>query len=321
MAYGVIYKITCLLNGMKYVGQTTKSTEERFNQHASNKKSYIGRAIRKYGVENFSIEILEECDTCEQLNEREMFWIAALNCKHPNGYNFSDGGEGNSGLRHTQETRAQMSVDRSGEKNAFFGKHHTEESKAKIGAKNRGKKHTDESRKKRALATSGENNPFYGKHHPKELCVKLSAINRGDSPYKNLVKEMDERQLTHTALAKLMGLSRWSVSRKIKGEYNFTNKDKAKLVEIFDKPIEYLLQRDDGKICTKNKGYSPYPNLIAEMDKRQLTHAALAKFMGLSRTAVSYKIRGKYNFNENDKAKLEEIFQKPIEYLLKRDEG
>ncbi|MBQ3452306.1 MAG: GIY-YIG nuclease family protein, partial [Selenomonadaceae bacterium] len=125
----MIYKITCLLNGMKYVGQTTKSTEERFNQHASNKKSYIGRAIRKYGVENFSIEILEECDTCEQLNEREMFWIAALDCKHPNGYNFSDGGEGNvgwshtpesitkmivshTGLRHTEQTNLEMSLDR-----------------------------------------------------------------------------------------------------------------------------------------------------------------------------------------------------------------
>ena len=245
MAYGVIYKITNKLNGRNYVGQTTKSIEERFMQHANNRKSHIGRAMIKYGVENFSIEVLEECETEERLNEREIFWIAKINCKHPNGYNLTDGGDGNRGFKYTKKILAQMAESRKGAKNPFFGKHHTEESRAKIGAKNRGKKHTEETRAKKSASKLGEKNHFYGKHHKKETCVKLSVINRGDSPYKNLVKEMDRRQLTHTALAKLMGLIRRSVSRKIKGEYNFNANDKAKLVEIFGKPIEYLLARDD----------------------------------------------------------------------------
>ncbi len=43
-----------------------------------------------------------------------------------------------------------------------------------------------------------------------------------------------------------MGLCRKSVSAKMRGKLRFTDRDKVKLVEIFDKPIEYLLARDDG---------------------------------------------------------------------------
>ena len=91
--YGVIYCITCLLNGMKYVGQTTRSVERRFKEHAR-AKNHLGNAIRKYGRENFTIKILEKCETPDQLNEREIFWIREINCKSPNGYNLTDGGEG-----------------------------------------------------------------------------------------------------------------------------------------------------------------------------------------------------------------------------------
>ena len=93
MAYGIVYKLTCKLNDMKYVGQTTRSLEIRFKEHAK-ADSYIGKAIRKYGEENFSREVIEECETSEQLNEREIFWIAHFNCKQPNGYNQTDGGDG-----------------------------------------------------------------------------------------------------------------------------------------------------------------------------------------------------------------------------------
>ena len=44
------------------------------------------------GLENFTLEIIEECETQEQANERERFWIKVLNCKIPNGYNQRNGG-------------------------------------------------------------------------------------------------------------------------------------------------------------------------------------------------------------------------------------
>ena len=56
---------------------------------------------------------------------------------------------------------------------------------------------------------------------------------------------MDERQLAHKDVAQLLGLSRETISLKIRCERNFTDKDKVKIEEIFGKPVEYLLQRDD----------------------------------------------------------------------------
>ena len=50
--------------------------------------------MRDCGLENFTIEVIERCETQAQANERERFWIRVLNCRMSNGYNRSNGGEG-----------------------------------------------------------------------------------------------------------------------------------------------------------------------------------------------------------------------------------
>lgn len=87
----IVYLLTNLVNGKMYVGQTIRTLERRLKEHAE-ADSLIGKAIREFGIENFSGEVLETCQTKNQLNEREIFWIAKLNCKVPNGYNVKDGG-------------------------------------------------------------------------------------------------------------------------------------------------------------------------------------------------------------------------------------
>lgn len=89
----LIYKITNTLNGKLYIGQTTQKIERRFLQH-SKAETPLGNAMRNCGLENFTIEVIEECITKEQANEREKFWIRVLKCKIPNGYNQCDGGAG-----------------------------------------------------------------------------------------------------------------------------------------------------------------------------------------------------------------------------------
>ena len=89
-----IYKIINKLDGKIYIGQTRQTLEKRFLQH-SQAFSPLGYAIRKDGLENFAIEVIEECETQEQADERERFFIAELKSKVPNGYNRSDGGTGN----------------------------------------------------------------------------------------------------------------------------------------------------------------------------------------------------------------------------------
>lgn len=88
-----IYLLMNRTNFKKYVGQTSRTLARRFWEHANNLKYAIGQAMQKYGIENFTIELIEVCETRKQANEREKFWIAFHDCIAPNGYNRTDGGE------------------------------------------------------------------------------------------------------------------------------------------------------------------------------------------------------------------------------------
>ncbi len=320
--YGVVYLIVCKLNGKPYVGQTKQKLHRRMEQHKV-ASSAIGNAIRKYGLENFTIEVIEECETLEQLNEREMFWIAYFNSKAPNGYNLTNGGEG--GIP-CDDTRAKLSAARKGVPKsrehckkigaAQKGKIISDDTRAKIGAARAGKKHSAKTKAQMSEDRTGEKNYFFGKHHTDETISNLSTAHRGKSPFVNLLRELDTRKWSYHRLAKPMCLSQSSISFKMSGNQNFTAEQVDKLEKIFGLPAEYLLARDDGKNALSKKCKTPYKNLLAEMKKRQLTYTALAKLLGLSPVTVSDKMRGIYNFTAKDIAKLVEIFGKPADYLL-----
>lgn len=94
---GIIYKITNKVNGKSYIGQTRYTIEFRWRQHQHKKdNTYFHNAIHKYGIQNFNVEVLEECDV-EKLNSREIFYIAKYNT-FKEGYNLTIGGEGNKRL-------------------------------------------------------------------------------------------------------------------------------------------------------------------------------------------------------------------------------
>ena len=312
--YGVVYLIWNQINGKRYVGKTIQTLPKRMNQHLHD-NLYVDKAIRKYGIENFRYGVIKTCATKEELDECERYFIAALKSKSPYGYNLTDGGDGGTGRECSPETSAKLSAALRGEKNPRYGKKNTPEHQAKIVASHLGKKTPPETCAKIAEALTG--NPF-----TIERCANISVAKRTYSPYKNLVAELDARQMSYAALAKLLGLSAGKVSMKMRCERNFTAKDKAKLVEIFGKPIEYLLERE---VCTDAPKISharcPFKNLVAELDARQMSYTALSKLLGLSDSAVCARMRGERNFTERDKAKLVEIFGKPIEYLLARDDG
>lgn len=87
-----IYKIINLINNKQYIGQSI-DIETRWQQHKTSNKNYIlYQAFKKYGLENFSFEIIEECSK-EKLDEREQYWIKYCNTLTPNGYNMTSGGE------------------------------------------------------------------------------------------------------------------------------------------------------------------------------------------------------------------------------------
>ena len=94
MAY--IYQITNDINGKVYIGKTERTVEERFKEHCKDayRREYEKRplysAMRKYGIEHFHVETLEETDSPE---EREIYWIEAKR-SFKNGYNATLGGDG-----------------------------------------------------------------------------------------------------------------------------------------------------------------------------------------------------------------------------------
>lgn len=91
--YGYVYKITNLVNGKIYVGQTTQDVHTRFRQHCHSKsKMVIRRAIKKYGSENFAIEAVKECFSLEELGIEEERLIQKIGCIGKYGYNQRLGG-------------------------------------------------------------------------------------------------------------------------------------------------------------------------------------------------------------------------------------
>ena len=91
-----IYKITNTINGKVYIGQTRRTLAVRWNQHKTCSRTYgfpLYAAMRKYGVENFICECLQEC-TAEELDALEIYWMNHFNA-YEKGYNAKAGGSGN----------------------------------------------------------------------------------------------------------------------------------------------------------------------------------------------------------------------------------
>ena len=90
-----IYKITNLINGHSYIGQSI-CIEQRWKNHkhySKEREDYpLYKAFRKYGIENFSFEIIEECKP-NFLDEKEIYWINFYNTLNE-GYNQTSGGNG-----------------------------------------------------------------------------------------------------------------------------------------------------------------------------------------------------------------------------------
>lgn len=109
---GLIYKITNLNNKKEYIGCTIYSLKKRLNEHFFRCKNIelntkFCNSVRKHGVENFNIELIEECDI-SIIYEREKYYIDKLNTFN-NGLNSTCGGEGCLGYKHNSEIRKKIS--------------------------------------------------------------------------------------------------------------------------------------------------------------------------------------------------------------------
>ena len=155
---GYIYLTTNLINNHKYIGKRQKS---KFDESYKGSGKRLQAAIKKYGWENFSCEILCWCETLEELNRSEKEYIALYNAlNNSDFYNLAEGGTGgNTGAQykgmvphkahHSEETKKKMSEQR-------LGHSVSSETKEKISKSNSGKKRTAEQRLANKLRNTGK---------------------------------------------------------------------------------------------------------------------------------------------------------------------
>jgi len=107
--YGYIYKTTNLINNKIYIGQHKSSY---FNVNYKGSGLLLQDAFKKYGKENFKVELLEWCESRDHCNIRECYYIKLYNSRDLNvGYNISQGGHERffTGMHHNEESRKKMS--------------------------------------------------------------------------------------------------------------------------------------------------------------------------------------------------------------------
>jgi group I intron endonuclease len=109
---GKIYKIVNTINNDVYIGCTINSLKHRFNEHLyrcykTDYKSKLYNSIKKYGQENFIIELIEVCDI-SVIYETEKKYIKLYDSFN-NGLNATLGGEGCLGYKHSESIRKKIS--------------------------------------------------------------------------------------------------------------------------------------------------------------------------------------------------------------------
>ncbi len=203
----IIYKAENKINGKIYIGQTTLSLEKRIRQHLSKKRDAFPLAVKKYGLDKFTIEVIDIAGSPEMLSWKEKYWIRLYNSMTPNGYNLTAGGDKNyivsQGTKEkiqqalighivSQETREKIRM-------ALKGNKRTKESISKQRETQTGRRISEETKKKMSIANIGNKNgrgnkgairteetrkklsiSHKGKTLPESVRIKLSLAHKGN---------------------------------------------------------------------------------------------------------------------------------------------
>jgi group I intron endonuclease len=160
-----------LNNELFYIG---KGTKNRYLSKSNRNKHWIN-IVNKHG---FVSKILSWWETEEEALEHEKLLIASLKDIGVSLCNATNGGEGISGFKHSEETKDDMSKSRKG---IHFRKTYdiSQDTRLKMSVAQTGRKHSQEVRKKISEANTGQNNAMYGKPSPRRkkiICLTNNKV-------------------------------------------------------------------------------------------------------------------------------------------------
>lgn len=242
-----VYKISSNSTGRFYVG-SAKSFSLRKSGHLCDLRKkrhrsvFLQRHYDKYGIDDLNFEILEIVEDVNLLLQREQFYLDLLK---PH-FNSSPTAGNCLGMKMSDETKNKLRVLNTGDKNRFYGKSHSEESKRKMSEANKGK-------------SAGSKNYFYGKNLNGNLNGMFGKNHSEQS--KKVIKEKRKFQITTEETRLKMSVCRT-------GSKNHA----AKAVICITNGIKYPTVTEAGKVLGVDR------TSIAEVCRGQIIHIKGYKF-------------------------------------------
>ena len=175
---------------------TVNTIHHRWNLHVNHSRNpkrsgVLCSAIRKYGPENFQIKILARCNSMEEMNHREMYYIKIFNSLSPNGYNLDSGGKNN--IMHS-DTKKKLSIAHTGKKRGPFSKEHKRRLSEANKGQNLGGTLPEETCRKISEANSGENNYMFGKKQSERNKKAVSEANKGNKYWVGKIHKQESKE-------------------------------------------------------------------------------------------------------------------------------
>ena len=205
-----IYMIACKITGKSYIGKTIGKIRQRVMYHLNGNTPgcvALHSAIKKYGKENFTWEVLHENVIPELLSAFEMEAIQIYNTLSPAGYNLTRGGE--TGFHSEETVRKRTKTLRANP--PMKGKKHTPEACRKMSESRTGLKRTKEQRLNISKSLMGHEVPLETREKISEA-NQLSQKSGAHDLYLSLPSEMPRREKTRILSAKFQDVKRKTIN-------------------------------------------------------------------------------------------------------------
>lgn len=294
------YCVTNLINNKKYYGKTSMHPpEKRWQRHLATVRKgpddhhrfqYLHRAIRKYGPEKFTFQVVGTYDNESEWTQAEIDLIAEHHTRdRDKGYNLTAGGDGVLGYRHTARAKRRMSDAKigvyEGENNPFYGRRHSARVRKIISEK--------------AAKRTGKRNSFYGRRHSEESRTNMREHHYDKERYLSTEQVNEARNLflggqTHASLALKYGVTIYVIKNAILGKRAYAN-------------IGQQLPRAQGarvRRLAKPPRHTLSPQQVADVRRKyrtgKYTYAELAKPLGVKPSLIVGAVGGHGSYADID---------------------